>query len=148
LVVLLILCLSGCLSPAEQKWALQQQASPYLGCPATRVKVSEPGVYPVQAQGCDREVVCSWNGPSTTGTWICQETPDSSARTEQKVVVDRLALETACPREQIQVVERANWSRGGEAAFRMWACGVFYACTTAPGRTECKPLPVVSPPQP
>lgn len=146
-MLLIFLLLSGCFNPDIIRQDIQVGASSVLGCPVERVQAPVPVFGDprfqtgFRAAGCDREATCSLAGYTMeTRHMVCEETPDSVARTEQKVVVDRLVLETGCPPTQVQVVERANWSRGGEAAFRMWACGNFYACTTAPGRTECKPV--------
>jgi hypothetical protein len=83
----------------------------------------------------------------------CLETAASKARVrlleeaeeERKLmalVVDRIALETRCPRESVRVVEKAEWTRGTERAFRLEACGKQYVCSTAAGlgggRTDCR----------
>lgn len=157
-ILLWMLILASCAIREQVLMDRQQKASRLLSCPISQVQIIEPSASwnpKFKAMGCDREAICYYEGPSSVRSFVCEETPESVARTEQKVVVDRLILETGCPFEQVKVVERANWSRGGEAAFRMWACGAFYACTTAPGRTECKPVssplnmaPGYSPPVP
>jgi hypothetical protein len=99
---------------------------------------NENGV--IAAKGCDREVRCAvrYYGPRH-GRMECLETEESEQRTLRKLVVDRLSLETSCPTQQVSITEQANWTRGTEHAYRLSACGKPYVCTTAAGRTDCKP---------
>ncbi len=102
---------------------------------------------------CDgRKYACEQKCFGRAGcTTNCKETRSSEAHTLTKVVVDRLALETGCPKKQIEIVSQSEWKRGSETAYRMKACGKMFVCTTAAGRTDCKAAlvqaPAESPPE-
>jgi hypothetical protein len=82
---------------------------------------------------CDRDFVCEFGRRNNAE---CHEV--SVEKTMRKVVLDRLALETGCPTENIEFASQAAWVRGTEHAYRLTACGKSYVCTTASGRTDCK----------
>jgi hypothetical protein len=122
-----------------------------MGCPAGQVTIKdyrEPSGLVSAASwtavGCGREWACrswleSYGASYGRSHEECTETQASNAETLRQVVLDRLALETSCPAEQVSITKEADWSRGGEKAYRMTACGKAYVCTTAAGRTDCKP---------
>ena len=100
------------------------------------------------ATGCEREWVCDRLKATahTESVVTCKEAMGSRAATVEKVVVDRLALETGCPQTEIRVVSKTAWMNGSEQGFRLSACGNFFICTHANGRTDCKAALAAPPP--
>jgi hypothetical protein len=90
--------------------------------------------------GCGYEVICP-DKFAVKGE--CARSP------VLETVRDRLSLETGCELRRIYVEQRARWSRGGERAYRLNACGTSFVCSTAPGRnTDCKQAFVPTMPAP
>ena len=142
-VFLLLVVFSGCFSAAAMQDKIREKAAPHVGCPASEITMENfytnyAGFASYKTDGCGRQFACSTE--STTGVSItkCDEFPESKEKTTVAVVVDRLSLETNCPKEKITVVNKTDWSSGSESAYRMDACGTQYVCTTAAGRTDCK----------
>jgi len=69
----------------------------------------------------------------------CIEKQASRQEVKADVVLDRLHLETGCPKSEIKIVAASKWRSGTEQSYRMNACGRSYVCTTAAGHTDCKP---------
>ncbi len=141
--------LAGCVPYSAIEASLKRSTAPDVGCPEDQVVISSyeqgaAGMYPSRwtATGCGREWRCELHvGSATSGSvsrQACTETAASNAETLRQVVLDRLSLETGCAPELVAVTKEADWSRGGEKAYRMTACGKAYVCTTAAGRTDCK----------
>lgn len=124
------------------------------GCDALDTRVFGLGGGSFAANNCGRDFVCEGEMDSVRRemTMIdahCREDAASAARTArkeeeaedriaQKVATDRLRLETECPVEKINLVSKAEWTRGTERAYGFSACGKRFTCTTAAGRTDCK----------
>jgi hypothetical protein len=68
----------------------------------------------------------------------CTETAASKESVMQQVALERVAMESECSRDKIQLEESSNWTAGTERAYRFNACGAKYVCTAANGRVECK----------
>lgn len=142
----LAVLLSGCVTLSPEKLAgwQREQSALQLHCTWSDTKVSEAGTWEPWIASCEgRSYICravtvglSTAYESTKVT--CEETEASKAAVHRQVVTDRLALETSCPTSKIEITREADWSRGGEKAYRMTACGKPYVCTTAAGRTDCK----------
>jgi hypothetical protein len=138
--------LTACVAPETIRQSLQERAAPAIECPSDQIEVGEHTVSGIgtnsvvtsfPATGCGRSYVCEY--PSWSKVARCTETGASQARSTRHLVVDRLALDTGCPPEQIAVVRESAWNRGGEQAYRMTACGKAYVCASAPGQvTSCK----------
>ncbi len=100
---------------------------------------------------CDRQFECVSRVDmrrNVTNDTTCTELAASADRTARRVSVNRLALETGCPENNIQVATTAAWVNGTERAYRLMACGHPYVCTTATGRSDCKAaLAQVEPPE-
>lgn len=125
-------------------------------CPASDARVARVDLKadfsPMTAAICDRDFRCEpeldrIKRELTMVGVKCEETAQSLERTERRVVVDRLALETSCPPQKIVVVSSTAWKRDTERGYRLNACDRAFICTTAAGRTDCKPaLDQVAPP--
>lgn len=137
---------TGCISVHDR---VRLKVSELTSCPPSQIQVlGDPmGMSRQIARGCDREFDCWVKGYGRVWNADCTEANASKSSMSERVVVDRLSLETDCPREQIRVTKRADWSRGDEKAFRLTACGLPYVCTTAPGRTDCEPAKQVAVPE-
>jgi len=136
-----VLTVSGCLTREDIVKRATLATSLQVGCPESSLEVGLDGwPYGWTASGCKRAWSCTTphDNPGAPSQTTCTETQESRAETETDVVVDRLALETGCDRKAVKVVSQAAWSRAGEKAYRLDACGRPYVCTTAPGRTDCK----------
>ena len=144
-----VVLLAGCIPYSTIEASLKKSTAPDVGCPEDQVVITNyvqgaAGMYPSTwtAEGCGREWRCELHvGSAKSGSisrQACTETAASNAETLRQVVLDRLSLETGCAPELVAVVKEADWSRGGEKAYRMTACGKAYVCTTAAGRTDCK----------
>ena len=68
----------------------------------------------------------------------CVETDRSRRKTIRRIVIDRLALETNCNKENVKVIQEGAWSRGSETAYRLIACGSEYICSSSNDVTRCK----------
>jgi hypothetical protein len=134
---------SGCYGSAQQAREAQTASSPTWRC-ASPPQVTCPGK--PECTGWDsswlasctadqRQYACSMDGH---GNVTCQETQRSHAKILVEIVTDRLALETGCDKNRIRIVNKTEWVRGSEEAYRLEACGSLYVCTTAAGRTDCK----------
>lgn len=123
--------------------AVATSVAAITGCPSSDARphtvgeINRAGVGVFTASICDRDFTCTTSGRVNLEA-ECSETKQSVETTNQKVVVDRLQLETGCDRKEIRIVSDADWGRGTERAYRMTACGTPFVCTTAPGRTDCK----------
>lgn len=124
---------------------IAKRASDMSGCASSEFHVQGAALVgaPSTASGCGRKFDCVVN-MSGWGAYArydaeCKESAGSASRAAENTAIDRLALETDCPRDEIAVLKEADWSRGGERAYRMRACGKAYVCTTGPGRTDCEP---------
>lgn len=138
-LVALTAVLAGC-PPGALHRTLRRNTALETGCPEDKVSLPRPpsvmgfaGSW--YAVACDRVYDCRLLTDNSTR---CTETPDSKAVTIQRVVIDRLSLETACPKDKIRVDKGADWSHGGEEAFRLEACGGWYVCAAPAGKVECK----------
>ena len=147
LVALLAVPVGGCHQMIMEQ--IRRDTSERVRCPEARLQVSNyrtgaAGLSPStwNAAGCDRrwscELYATAAGSGLPDRMTCSEDEASRQMTIRKVAVDRLALESGCPKEAIRILAESEWSRGGEQAFRMGACGRVYVCTTAAGRTDCK----------
>jgi hypothetical protein len=116
-----------------------EKASSAISCDAEQLSYVQAPEKVWSATGCDRVAMC---GALQTSEFEieteCKETDESHHRTIKKIVTDRLALETNCPKERVTIEKEMDWRRGSEEAFRMRACGRPFVCTTADGRTDCK----------
>jgi hypothetical protein len=135
--------LCACVPYSMIEPGIRRESARHLGCPERELVISKyemgmAGVSSWTAEGCERRFECVRREDGRDRA-SCSETPDSEEKTSRRVVVDRLSLETECPAEQIGIVSQAAWVRGTETAYRMLACGKSYVCTTAAGRTDCKP---------
>lgn len=140
------LLVSGCVTVSPERMAAwrREQSAASLRCGWAETAVERElagGAWEARCEG--RSYVCRPRYDAVAPTVaapqiVCEETAESEAETLRRVAVDRLALETGCPAEQIAVTQAAEWGRGRERAFRLTACGRPYVCTTAPGRTDCK----------
>lgn len=148
-VAVVVALSSGCFSREAIDRSLQLQTEFEVGCSADRVEISDyrggmAGSHPTRwrAVACGREYRCAYYANAEHSGMAarteCEETGRSKQATYQKIVVDRLALETGCPKDQVEIQSQADWSRDTETAFRLSACGKPYVCTTAKGRTDCK----------
>jgi len=90
---------------------------------------------------CGRDFTCVSEVNSAlevTDRTECEETKESVERATISDAISKLALETACPRIDIKIVDSVNTLRGTERSFRLTACGRAYVCDTADGRTDCR----------
>jgi hypothetical protein len=132
---------AGCTVPTDY---LIRHTAANTDCSSGQVEIvgspptSSVGVFSWMARCRNRQFECRQRMIGDRAVRSCEETPASFARTAVRIAGDRLALETGCERSRIRLVEEADWSRGGERAFRFDACGQPYICTTAPGRTDCE----------
>jgi len=118
-----------------------------MECPSPMLIAGEPDISSsparVAVEGCNRRWDCLYYSGSmyskTEARTECKEASASRAAVKRSVVVDRLSLETGCPVKKIKVIQKSAWSSGGERAYRLEACGKYFVCTAAPGRTDCKP---------
>lgn len=140
------LLLVGCatVSPERQAAWQREQSALKLGCTWGQVEVAGGGGEGPWQATCDgRSYLCRPRMLYAGSLYAraeaeCEETEASKAAVYRQVVLDRLSLETGCAPELVAVTKEADWSRGGEKAYRMTACGKAYVCTTAAGRTDCK----------
>lgn len=111
------------------------------GCPSAQIVVGKQTSWagPLPAKACDRDFFCFIRSAGYSSWAECEETASSKAAISEKVVAERLSLETGCPKAKVHVAQRSEWSAGGETAFRMVACERPYLCAYGPGRVECKP---------
>lgn len=145
LALLLLFLLPSCTAMVTKK--VHEKTSIALGCSLDETKIGELrkdewgnlSSWPADCRGRSFHCVRGDSGNEYDPLRaICEETAASKEVTTQKIVLDRLALETGCPAEKIKIDDKAGWSRGTETAYRMEACGKWYVCTTAAGRTDCK----------
>ncbi len=137
-----LLALSGCAATfADVVPQLVAATAPEVDCPAERLRVSErqepEDLRPVlhwTARGCGREWACSGNRAVVT----CRESEQSRAVSLRQLVVERVALESGCAADQVAVERESEWSRGGDRAYRLAACGKAWICTTSTRGTDCR----------
>lgn len=89
---------------------------------------------------CDRQFQCVSavdRHANVTDETKCTELAESATRAAKQIAVNRLALETGCAAAKIRV--ESEGMVGSERAARLDACGKSFVCTTAGGRTECRP---------
>lgn len=137
---------TACVSVSETQIveSMRLNTSIQTRCPESQIAVRCPGgecygQLSWAASACGRQYTCAMTGStSPTLAASCRESAASEQRSLMNVVIDRLALESGCPKSDIQVVQAAEWQRGSERAYRLRACGHFFICTTAAGRTDCK----------
>lgn len=109
-------------SPADLVLTVTKLASD-TRCPAEKADIKAVEGY-AAINLCGREFACSRER--------CEESAESVDRTARKSAIDRLALETNCPMEKIQLQKQLG------NIYRLGACGKDYVCTTASGRLECR----------
>lgn len=140
--------LSGCAAILSEKPIVYAERGTVkeTGCPKVVVQQFETQLYGFghefpgrwTATGCGREWFCRFDARGYSSGYACSETPVSKEVVTRKVVVDRLALETLCSVDRIEVVSQTEWRVGTETAYRLIACGAAYTCTAAAGRVDCK----------
>lgn len=173
LPIALMLSLSGCAAiyrsmtgePDPDIAEVAQAAQQVLQCPAKNITAVNDGKHkPLEwsVDGCSRYAACT----KLRDNWQCFSGPAPEwlgTDDEGPVLdmIDRLALETACPAAQIKTTAtfvaaqmttgeavsaglfgapagRRYSDRAKDRAFRFAACGRAYVCSQAEGRTDCK----------
>lgn len=142
------LLLASCWTAAEMEKGTAMVTARQINCPASRIAISNMTSRTWTARGCQRAYQCWLTSPDNKTR--CREEEGSKEQTARRVVIDRLALESGCAKTRIRVVQASEWSRGGEQAYRLTACGGAYVCTTKGSGTDCKkvgnaPPPVAAP---
>lgn len=146
-LLVLLAVSAGCVTSTVAPDRLRIATSEKVDCPATGLTIDQrrdrdlgfgvfvPDFY--RAVGCDREWLCGFH-TAPTNAYVCEESGRSREETMRQIVLDRLALETSCPRAKIEVLSKTEWRVGTETAYRLSACDRAFVCTTAAGRVDCK----------
>lgn len=147
LVLLLLVATVGCVTSKVTPDHLKTATAEKVECQATGLTIDQredkdlgfgisvPKFY--RAIGCEREWTCGFR-LAPVNAYVCDETPRSREETTRKIVIDRLGLETSCPKARIEFLNKTEWRVGTETAYRLSACDRNYVCTAAAGRVDCK----------
>ena len=133
--VAIVVLLAGCPSQKSIEDSLRASASQRMSCPKDQIVITGYvwGGRTWTESGCGRVFDCQLQQHASTD---CSETPASKARTIQKIVVERVILDSGC--SSVKIVGKTAWRQGSEQAYRLEGCGKAYTCTTATGRTDCR----------
>jgi hypothetical protein len=145
-LLLVSLLAFGCVSHTTMKLRYEEGASKKINCSRSQIKIKcynndcanfETSEFKAT---CGKRVYNCLNKATLDdlSNVQCSETAETRDVTLQKVVIDRVSLESGCSAEKIKIVQRSKWVQGQEQAFRTEACGKPYICTSALGRTKCK----------
>lgn len=133
-----LLLAASCATPQQRTEYLRGEVAKATNCTDVEVQPTTTSPYPAKACG-GREYMCQ-SVRLSEFNWEtqCDETPQSRDGVMQRIALERVSMESECPREKVQMEELSNWTVGTERAYRFNACGVKYFCTTANGRADCK----------